>query len=324
MAAQPAIDQFLHHDVFRQMLLEQGSISLKGIGSIKIERSSAVLLPAEQNLLPPSYGIALYEYMDNAYDEQSYLDIYLGKAKYTWSDFNQLALTHLMNYGKFQIAGIGVLSRDAAGKISFLSDSETLQMLNSGYITISLKPIKREYTPEHLELNPEPLNVSRKKSWSFKRLLTLMVMFLVIFMLYRYLDYMFQWSVKGDTEIVDLANLDAMEEGTADPEILAKDEVEVSNQKDEVVKEEPSLSPELLHCIIITGSFKSKGNVDRMIRRLTEIGYQTYTEQYGTYTRVGVSFDCAENNLVDSIASVRKKINIQSWFLSPELAVETM
>ena len=325
MTAQTAIDQFLNHDIFRQMLLEKGSISLKGIGSIKIERNSAILLPAEQNLLPPSYNLVLVEQMDQPYDEQYYFDLYLGGSKYSWSDFNQLVLNHLMNYGKFQINGVGSLIREASGKISYSADAETLQLLNTGYPVISLKPVKREYTPTHLELNPEPLNIKQKKTWGIKRFLVLISMFLVAMMMYRYLDYMFQWSAKSEDEIVGAMDLESHDYGIEnvkkDAKISTADNAETVSAKSEEID---VLSEESLRCIIITGSFKRTANADRMIKRLTDMGYSTYTEKFGAYTRVGVAFECAESKLIDSITSIRKKVNIQSWFLSPDLAVETM
>jgi len=75
-------------------------------------------------------------------------------------------------------------------------------------------------------------------------------------------------------------------------------------------------------CIIITGTFASSKNVERMKRKVVEAGYNLFEEPYGPYTRVGLSFSCEDVDLVDYIQEVRKQLDKQAWYLDPSFYVE--
>lgn len=79
-------------------------------------------------------------------------------------------------------------------------------------------------------------------------------------------------------------------------------------------------SPE--ECIIITGSFSSYQNVSKMEQLLESKGYDVYIQEYGPYTRVGFTFDCAEKDLPSYLYDIRDRINSKAWYLEPDLHVD--
>ncbi|NNE26747.1 MAG: hypothetical protein HKN09_07880 [Saprospiraceae bacterium] len=91
-------------------------------------------------------------------------------------------------------------------------------------------------------------------------------------------------------------------------------------QEEDSSSNEPLLLPE--QCIIITGSFASQANVGLMMTKISDAGYDVYTERSGNYTRVGLSFDCADVDLPAYLQNIRATIAPQAWYLDPELYVE--
>ena len=75
-------------------------------------------------------------------------------------------------------------------------------------------------------------------------------------------------------------------------------------------------------CTIITGSFGTQNNVERMEKKLIAEGYSIFTETYGPYTRIGISFDCTDVDLESYIRMIRSTISSKAWYLDPELYVE--
>lgn len=322
MANQSAKTQFLRHDVFRQMLIEKGSVSLRGVGTLKLVRNAANLIPIEQRLLPPSYQIHLQEYEDSPYNEQTYLDLYLANSKYNWADFNEYVLSSLINFGECEIEGVGLLQKDLSGQISFHPNQDFLNRLNDGFPDILITPLKKILTPSNDGVGQVIPFSKEKKAFNYKWILGILLLFILCFYVWRYLDYTYQLSISEEVEI------------SADPEILptASDEVsmiESGAKSYDVGKdiEESVVNNEVqntINCIIIVGSFKSNKNANRMLKKLSEMGYNTHSEKFGIFTRVGVTFDCQEDKLIDSIVSIRTRIEPKSWFLSPELTVEPM
>lgn len=324
METQSAKTQFLRLDVLRQMLVEKGSVSIRGVGTLKLFRNAANLIPIEQRLLPPSYQIQLHEYEDSSYDEQRYIDLYYTNSKYNWEDFNEYVLSSLVNYGKCEIEGVGLLQRDLSGHISFLPNQNFLMRLNQGFPDIQLIPLKKILTPSNFEVGqvtPTPFS-KEKKSFNYKWISGILLLIVLCFYVWRYLDYTYQLSIRENNEIM------------AEPETIPTtfDEVSMIDSgaksgdggkyiEESVVVDEVQNT---INCIIIVGSFKSKKNVNRMLKKLSEMGYNTYYENFGIFTRVGVTFDCPRDKLVDSIVSIRSRIEPKSWFLSPELTVEPM
>jgi cell division septation protein DedD len=68
-------------------------------------------------------------------------------------------------------------------------------------------------------------------------------------------------------------------------------------------------------CAIITGSFKSAIYSIRMIKRLQKLGYKVYTEENDSTTRVGLLYNCNNENEVDLLAKIKSTVDTSSWIL---------
>ena len=57
--------------------------------------------------------------------------------------------------------------------------------------------------------------------------------------------------------------------------------------------------------------------------RVSNLGYEVYTESLGNYTRVGLVFECGENTDLEAfIQKIRRELAAKAWYLDPTLYVE--
>ena len=75
------------------------------------------------------------------------------------------------------------------------------------------------------------------------------------------------------------------------------------------------------NCIIIVGSYKQAKSSLKMINKLQEMNYDVYTEQHKDFTRVGISFDCTNEDLTNYIRNLRSEIAKDAWYLQPSITV---
>jgi len=77
-------------------------------------------------------------------------------------------------------------------------------------------------------------------------------------------------------------------------------------------------------CVIVVGSFKKSKNALRMRNKIIEKGYQPFDEYHNGFNRVGIIFDCLDQDLVDFIQEIRRNIEPKAWYRIPgyEVAYE--
>lgn len=93
----------------------------------------------------------------------------------------------------------------------------------------------------------------------------------------------------------------------------------IMETKSDLTKKEIVQSiPEDGICIVITGVFTSTKHIDKMKKELLSLGYRTYTEAYGPYTRVGIRFNCEGMDLEKRLESIRNKTKTKAWYLIPK------
>ena len=97
----------------------------------------------------------------------------------------------------------------------------------------------------------------------------------------------------------------------------------ISAEALEEMRKDKSLIPASGECKIITGVYSRYINVERMRDKLYNAGYTVYTEPLGSYTRVGLIYDCnQETDLEAYLQEVRRTISKKAWYLDPSLYVD--
>ena len=111
---------------------------------------------------------------------------------------------------------------------------------------------------------------------------------------------------KGVNIVVD-ENAEAIEENTQD------DNKPINKYSD--------IIPETGECIIVVGSFIKSLNAIKMVSLLERKGYEVYRSEYKGFTRVGLKYECVDEDLEAYLQEVRNKISKRAWYLDPELKV---
>lgn len=133
-------------------------------------------------------------------------------------------------------------------------------------------------------------------------------------------------KVKEKTELVD-AKMDEVKDklsGDATSGTMSEEEArafianhpKLSPYKDKLTAKQINEG-----CIIIVGVFKRSKNALRMKQKVEAAGYDSYTEFHNGLERVGLRFECGDEDLVDFIKMIRRKYDTRSWYLSPNFRV---
>ena len=131
---------------------------------------------------------------------------------------------------------------------------------------------------------------------------------------------------------VDTFHRDTEEETdeAEEPEMLYPPEFYEDEEDDAMVNEEEELESESNdnpldledsstheartgECVIITGAFGSRANINLMKSQLQDMGYTLFEEPIGELMRVGVKVSCRENDLEYHLQLLRSQVESNSW-----------
>lgn len=71
-------------------------------------------------------------------------------------------------------------------------------------------------------------------------------------------------------------------------------------------------------CIIIAGSFQSKGNAKKILERIIRNGFEPYAEVYKGNYRIGTISDMSKISPESQLINVKDRIEKNSWILQPK------
>lgn len=95
-----------------------------------------------------------------------------------------------------------------------------------------------------------------------------------------------------------------------EPEDVPTTEAKAEKEKRVINTEEPSSIPGKKVCKIVVGSFGSRSNVDKLVEKIYEAGFEPYTEKVNDLTRVGVQLAYDEDSETQSaLRTIRKKFD---------------
>ncbi len=333
----------------REVLDNKQTVSINGLGSIKLVNKPARFGEGRNSIKPPRVDLSFEEATSsNTPLIEHIIDKYKidkKKAESSIKSFNEKLINALLNYSKVNIQGVGLFTINSDGKINVEADKGFIGMYYKGLpeIPISLAPV--------IETKEEQID---------KTIVEKPIFFDP--------DIAFQESIakkefsppepKPDVQTVPPVSI-TEEEGFVNPFHEEKKEKRSliwpilallililicfisfrtcqylrsnSGETEQFVSDEPietglgddSLLSDLPDsCIIITGVFASSANVERMDEKLLAAGYEIYHETHGPYTRVGLSFECQDLILEDYIQNIRSSIADKAWYLDPLIHVE--
>lgn len=136
----------------------------------------------------------------------------------------------------------------------------------------------------------------------------------------------------SEIEVMDPLNNDSTQEAkNEDIEVSKEEEVFQTEERladtyasdapdDEIgIEGEEMKEGEILsaqeECVIIVGAFSKASNIRSMKQKLSDLGYDVYTQEYRGLTRVGLYSACIEEDLDSILAVCRENIESASWIL---------
>jgi len=110
---------------------------------------------------------------------------------------------------------------------------------------------------------------------------------------------------------------DKIEDGVASKSVETETETEPSKP----ANKHADILPESGECIIVVGSFIKSLNAIKMVSLLERKGYNVYQSEYKGFKRVGLKYECVDEDLETYLHQIRKKISKKAWYLDPSLDV---
>lgn len=338
-----------------EYLQERGKVTLPGIGSFTLSNEKRDYVVSGNSIRPPSEKI---EFSEDVLDDESFVKFYASKsekknakAEKQVANYGQDILNGLLNHGAVHIPRIGKLVKKSENAIGFISAEDAfsrnhyllpkirLQPLDEG-VSRSMadgiivkdvpKPIvvsevistpKSEVKPTSIAYTPIVPPVEESKTESDKDgfpwlwpLLGILALALLSIFLFKQCNK----SVTTKSQITENSQ-EAVVDSSNNSEVVAMPKFDNPNLE----KYSAFLTEDIVNtgCIIIVGSFKKATNAVRMRDKIVRAGLQPYSEISGDFTRVGIIFECGENDLVEYIGQIRNTFDKYAWYLSPEMEV---
>lgn len=321
---------------FYRVLLDFRKVNIPGLGLFALEHLPAELSLDKQKLNPPSSRIQFNVFEDTRFNIsklliEAGLDAGLshGIEKY----YEAQAKISQDNDVPFVLEGLGKVIAT-----SFLPDDDSLFNIYDGLEQIKVSPLasgfKNIVHDEEYLYNLAKSQSSKDKSsftsqflWPF--IIALVTLFVILFWIFSPKPGQIntiQKPIKDEAELVDTSwvedTITTIDYNNVDTLITAldkeKQEKQTSSNKDLNAVEEinNNLKSEDENCIIIVGAFKNTVNAQRMIKNITQKGYQTFTSEHQGLKRVGVRYNCQNISPEAFKAKMRAQFNNEAWSLS--------
>ncbi|NNF36193.1 MAG: hypothetical protein HKN68_18955 [Saprospiraceae bacterium] len=337
------LNKYINH-----LLYTKGSVTLKGIGTISMERIPSVVTPNKKEILPPKtkFSFSETEVNPNQITEALVASEVISKesALAVEKEYCQEILNLLINYNIVKVSDVGFLEKENSN-ITF---TPSQQSLDQAYYGLPILPLN--HVSKSTAIIPEASTAvlsNKPADDEYEWLTYLASLLLGAFMIlaYHYFVDPFPYSLyqedsKETAEAVkvladeqsnndvadfndDQLNTEPREEEKLNDSITAEEEVvnpifENTEDSSEVVLAKPSAETD---CVIIIGVFTNTINALELTDRLKEDGYNSYMENINDSQRVGLSFKCADYDLKEMINQIRKKYNRKAWYLVPQISI---
>ena len=276
------------------LLYEHPSVTIPGLGALVGAYKPAAIDPLEGKIVPPSRQISfnrnlliddglLVKHLREKYhlsygEAMREVDAYAKQVK------DSIERREIVTFPQ-----VGRLYKDYEQNYQFLPEETNFNVESYGLPALAYYPVART-TQEKIQAatakKEAPVRL-QKKNWLQRNLLLVSCIgaFVVAGGVYLLLQH------PKETKIVEEEmpsiptsryNVGPADEETATNADLRNDSADDSDS------EGATLKPGTKSAIITIGTFGNKENVDRLIKKIYEAGYEPYTEKLGKNTRVGI------------------------------------
>lgn len=314
-------------------LSRRKTLVLPGIGSLVWTEHGAAKGEYVGEITPPGVSLELQEDIGSADPFIDFLalkyDLSNEEAKEIFAHWIEDLNGRLTSGYTITIKHIGALKNDANGKTLFEADNS---VLNSAFHlpTIKLSPV--EMSKAKVVTHVPPVNGNGMGTSVFINVIVpiLLTAAIIILSYFLYQQLFTTGASEVSKESVDIVDknkedlpLTGMDTIQADPDTQTNEVLPDTSDADElneIVMERGQEEEQLesfveKFCIIILGSFKRSDFADALSNRISHEGLEVYTEEYNSFTRVGVRFDCYTKDLYRTLFQLRGEYGEDAWIL---------
>jgi len=329
------------------LLYDNNTVGIPGLGAIVGHYKSAVIEPVQGAVHPPSKSLEFNENL--VMDDGLLLDLIVSKydlpraeAEKIISDYVRDVKAAIKRKEFVVFPNVGRLYQNYEGKYQFLPDDSNFNPDSFGLPSVQFYPIIRHNRPvmttAQQQMQKKGFSLGNVLSgniaeWFQRNLAAFITLAVIIVSVGIWL--LVAYKVPKD-EILDVVpeervnispseieggpdDLKEVEETTMDP--LAETTPPPSNDEQTEEQNSPPTpppdetegitpNPQQEYALIAIGAFGNAGNVEKLIKKVYEEGYEAYTRKVGKLTQVGVQLPYDDQEEIDiALVDIRKKFD---------------
>jgi len=340
--------------IIGKLLFEFDAVIIPGFGGFVANYKSSTIDHVQGMIHPPSKSISFNENLvvnDGILVNhlKSKHGLSLEEAKDTIQQFVVELKKKIEEREIIVFPEVGRLYRDYENKLQFLPDNSNYNLDAYGLSPVQYYPILRNKDTALAEA-PVPKSTTKRKPAKVvtarkrKRVsqsALLYALFGVALIFIAYSSYVFFGNRTTDKQAQTLpvenrlntkpgqsetgseaedsfgTEIVTNNDETEEEESIASNAIEEDSESaEELDTESITLAPNQKECIVIIGGFRSKENVQKLIERLYDKGYDAYQDKKGDITRVGAQFIYeTESQKRDKIKFIRDRFEPKAWEL---------
>lgn len=318
------------------LLYEHDVVNLPGLGSFTGQYQSADIDHVQGRVHPPSKELAFNAnlVLDDGvlvqYIQKKHL-LSVKEAQRIVEDYVRQVQQALRNKEIVVFPKLGKLFQDYEGSLKFIAEGVNFNTDSYGLPPVQFYPINRLEPPAGQTPGAASKDKPRQKKeakdwvektvdWFDRHILYFIgvVSVFIIFIIY----WFFIHNPSPDTE-ASVPEIDIPTERFNTSPSQPREEISAVPPEEQnapaapststetespVDTEEPTIAPDQKSAIILIGVFGNAENVERLIQKLYQAGFEPYTEKAGNLTRVGIQFAYeTEAELQSTLRDVQRK-----------------
>lgn len=313
----------------QQILTEQNELIVPGLGSFTKTEKTPEIMHIESKMTPPG---SLIGFNSNISLNDGVLERYISEKENISNDEAKVAIANFVSHlwarlhkKEFvNLSGIGRLYEDFEQNLQFLPDKSNLNKSSYGLPEVEAKPVLQHKTADDKKIaTTTTISASVKgkstfATWIRKNLIWILSTGLIIAMtcvliIFLYPDPTPGKKLEDDRINVSPEYINNEDKGTVrmdgdEPVYIEEDNDEATTGGEIEMEKVARLG---------VAKLSKKANVDNLVQKLYEEGFQPYTEKIDNLTRVGIllTYD-KEEDVVKTLEQIRKKFAPDAEILS--------
>ncbi len=301
-----------------ELLFEHEAVAVPGLGSFVSAYRSAEVDQVQGELHPPSKTISFNE---NLVADDGLLisyvhhkhDLSVEQAREAVRKYVEQVKGAIQRQEIVVFPEVGRLYQDYEKNLQFLPDTTNFSTQSYGLPKVSAYPAawshsQRQTAAERSRPAPNPKQ-QRAANLGLVAAIAAAVVVIAIAGYFLFTD--FQSSSEESLQRVPTSRVNVSPsggEGKAADSLSAGEEKDSGQTEEELLPpagefdtESPTAAPDRRYLVIVIGAFGNQKNVERLVDRIYDAGYEPYTERAGSLTKVGIQKTYTEPEEVEQM-----------------------